>query len=155
MMQGLRITTGYMSQLLTARVVRNYIWICGAHTSLLLEATNFLRCITAFSSIDLPALARPVGGWVSMPQRQRIGFGVKMSSHPSFAPSSHTKKCHARSLAEPWKEVEMVTLLKSAMTYDRDRCSLHAHCESRPQIMTSAFKTSPELSDSLARSARH
>jgi hypothetical protein len=27
--------------------------------------------------------------------------GVKMSSPPSFAPSSRTKKCHARSLAGP------------------------------------------------------
>jgi hypothetical protein len=32
------------------------------HTGLLLEATNLLRCITAFSIVDLPTLARPVGG---------------------------------------------------------------------------------------------
>ena len=38
--------------------------------------------------------------------------GVKTSSHPSFPTSSRTKKYHARSLAGPWKEVEMVILLK-------------------------------------------
>ena len=31
------------------------------HTGLLLEATNLLRCITPFSSVDLPTFARPVG----------------------------------------------------------------------------------------------
>lgn len=38
------------------------VWRGGTHTGLLLEATNLLRCITAFSSVDLPTLARPVGG---------------------------------------------------------------------------------------------
>jgi hypothetical protein len=47
------------------------------HTGLLLEATNFLRCITAFSSVDLPTLARPVGGgWVSMPPSATAAYWV-------------------------------------------------------------------------------
>ena len=32
------------------------------HTGLLLDATNLLRCITAFSIVDFPTLARPVEG---------------------------------------------------------------------------------------------
>ena len=39
------------------------VWVAargGTHTGFLLEATSLLRFITAFSSVDLPTLARPV-----------------------------------------------------------------------------------------------
>ena len=42
------------------------------HTGFLLEATSFLRPITALSSVDLPTLARPVGGLACLSGR-RIG----------------------------------------------------------------------------------
>jgi hypothetical protein len=51
----------------------------GTHTGLRLEATNLFRCITEFSSVDLPTFARPVEGGLGlacMPHRRRIGRSV-------------------------------------------------------------------------------